>query len=296
VAYEQLGQSDRALEDYQQAIAINPQLSNEYINRGITFGQMGNLHQSIANLTEAIRLAPKNPDAYFNRGTVYIQQGDFQRAIDDLSVVIQLTSNDEEAYYWRGVSYERTGRQREAIADYRQFLALSQDENARLQIEQKLSQWNEGKQNDADKQSEVPDRGQKTNQVKMEKPDQSLDLYDLFTALGERALNSTWFGSGVNCSGEKAEELYALTNQDKPIEGRDLLSIASGIRKTRQGDFQAFDAGANAPWVFIRAWEGSGFYVETNDAKIKKQLQTHFPSIEEVDGASPSYEGLFLSI
>jgi tetratricopeptide (TPR) repeat protein len=310
VAYEQLGQNDRAQEDYQQAIAIHAQLSNVYINRGITFGKMGNYRQSIASLTEGIRLAPKNPDAYFNRGSSYFQQGDFERAIADFSMAIQLSSKDEDAYYWRGASHEEAGHQREAISDYRQFLMLSHDPRARAEIEQKLSQWLEGKRDDpgtvpqlpgksdrhVSSRNGVPDDSQKTKQGPSEKPDPSLDLHGLIVALGERALNSTWFGSAVNCYGEKAEELYAFTDHNRPIEGRDFLSIASGIRQTIQGDFQAFDRGAPSHWLFIRAWDGSGFYIEIDDLKGKERLKTHFPAMEEVEGAVSPYEGLFIGL
>jgi len=296
VAYEQLGKFDRALEDYQRAIAINPQLSDVYINRGVTFWKMGNFRQSIASFTEAIRLAPQNPDGYFNRGAAYRQQGDFERAIDDFSNVIRLSPRDEAAYYWRGISNEEAGRQHEAIADYSEFLALSQDANAREEIEQKLSQWNEGDQNSVSNQGVVPDDRQKTNPVQSGKPDQELDLYGLIVALGERALNSIWFGSGVDCHGETAEELYAFTDQNRPIEGHDFLRIASGIRQTIEGDFQAFDPDATSHWIFIRAWDGSGFYIETNDPQIEKQLKAHFESVEEVEGAYPPYEGLFIHI
>jgi hypothetical protein len=115
-------------------------------------------------------------------------------------------------------------------------------------------------------------------------------------ALGERAFHSLWFGSGVECYGEKAEELYAFAAQDRPIEGRDLLQIASGIQQTIRGDFHAFDPGGTSHWLFLRAWEGNGFYIETNDPDSMKRLRTHFPSIEDVDGATPPYEGFFIRI
>jgi len=303
LTYERLGQLDRALEDYQRAVAINPQLSDVYINRGVTFGKMGNFRQSIASFTEAVRLAPRNPDGYFNRGTSYFQLGDLESAINDFSNVIRLSPNDEAAYYWRGISNEEAGHQPEAIADYRQFLALSQDEHARAEIEQKLRawrEWNEGDRSGVRDRSVVPNEGpndwQKTNEIQLGKPDPEPDLYGLITALGERALHSIWFAGGVDCYGEKAEDLYTLTDQNRPIDGHDLLRIASGIRKTIQGDFQAFYPGAASPWIFIRAWDGSGFYIETDDAQIEQQLKVHFPSIEDVQGASPPYAGLFLRI
>jgi tetratricopeptide (TPR) repeat protein len=257
---------------------------------------MGNLQQSIASLTEAVRLAPRNPDGYFNRGVVYFQQGDFERALEDFSSVIRLSPADEEAYYWRGISYEQTGRQREAIDDYRQFLALSQDEGARAQIQQKLSQWNEAKLNELSRPNVIPQERQEADQVAAEKRDHDPDLYDVLAALGERALHSTWFGGGVDCYGEKAEELYAFTDHNRPIEGRDLLHITSGIRQTRAGEFTAFDPGAASHWIFIRAWDGNGFYVETDDPQIENQLKAHFETAEEVEGAEPPYEGIFIPI
>ena len=296
VAYEQLGQLDRAQEDYQRAIAINPQLADEHIQRGVAFGQMGYFRQSIASLTEAIRLSPRNADIYFNRGTAYLQQGDLESALRDFSNVIQLSPGDEEAYYWRGISHEQAGRQEQAIADYRQFLAISKDSQARKEIEGKLSQWTKGKQNSLTRRGATSDDRQTTKQIASKKPGRTLDLYDLLSALGERALNATWLASGVNCHGEKAEELFSLAEQDQPIEGQDFLRITSGIRRTVEGDFTAFDPDGTSHWIFIRAWNGSGFYIETNDPKIKRQLQSQFRWIEEVEGTYTPFEGLFLPI
>ena len=286
VAYEQLGQRDRAREEYRKALAINPQLPAIYIQRGVTHGNSGNLRQSITSFTEAIRLTPQNPDGYFNRGTAYFQQGNFEQAIADFSAVIQLAPNDEDAYYWRAVSHENAGHRQDATADYRRFLTLTQDARLRKEIEEKLSQW------DAARRGATPEN----RQPQAEKREPALDLHGLLTALGERALRSTWFGRDVECYGEKAEELHAFTDHDRPIPGRGLLALASGIQQTRRGDFQAFDPGGESPWVFLRAWEGSGFYAETNDAGVKKQLRDHFPRAEEVDGASPGYEGMFIRI
>ena len=97
--------------------------------------------------------------------------------------------------------------------------AVFKNSQARGEIEQKLSQWNAGKPDSTSARSAVPDDRQKTNQVQSEEPGQELDLYGLIVALGERALNSIWFGSGVDCYGETAEDLYAFTNHNRPIEG-----------------------------------------------------------------------------
>ena len=139
---------------------------------------------------------------------------------------------------------------------------------------------------------------QKTDEVQSPSGQQepSLDLYALIAALGERALESIWVGKGVECYGESAEELYALISQNQPVEGGDLLTISAGIRQTLAGDFQAFDPGEATHWIFIRAWEGNGFYIEINDSNSMERLKTYFPWVEDVDGASPPYASLFLRI
>ena len=310
-AYEQLGQREHALEDQQRAMALNPQLTQVYIQRGINFGNVGNFRQSIDSFTEAIRLAPGNPNGYFNRGTTFLQQGDFEKAIDDFSNVIRLAPGDETAYYWRGISYEEAGRKPEATSDYNKFLELSQDANARQEVEQRLRQWEPRSQDDDDITREmliaklgrwvgrlggVSDKRQKTDEVpplsRQQKP--NLDLYVLIAALGERAIESIWLASGVQCDGESAEELYAPASQNQPIEGGDLLAISAGIRQTLAGDFHAFDTGASSHWLLIRAWEGNGFYVETKDSNSIDRLKTHFPWAEEVEGAAPPYASLFI--
>lgn len=295
-AYEQLGRFERALEDYQRAVAIDPQLSDVYTQRGIAFGKMGNFRQSIASFGESIRLAPENPDGYFNRGTAYLQQGDFERAIDDFSNVIRITPKQEAAYYRRAFSHEEAGHRREAIADFRQFLSLSTDPEARLEVEQLLSAWQKETQEAGPARGALPIKQHRAEQGSVHEPGAALDLYGVIVALGERALGSLWFGSDVNCRGEKAAQLYAWINSNQPIEGRDLLSIASGIRQTIQGDFYALDPGATAHWLFIRAWEGNGFYIEIDDPNGMQRLKTNLPSLEEVDGAVPPYQGLFIRV
>jgi tetratricopeptide (TPR) repeat protein len=294
LAYEQIGQSERALKDYQRATSNAPQRSDEYINRGIKLGEMGQFRQSLDSLSEGIRLAPGNPNGYFNRGATYLQLGDFEKAIADFSMVIQLSSSDMDAYYWRGISHEEAGHTREAMADYQQFLVLCRDPQAREQIEQRLNQWEEEKPSPAGEQKTIREESQKAKPVQAEQPEQTLDLHDLILALGDRALESTWYGADLDCEGEKAEELYDYTDHQKPIDGRAFVKILSQIRKTYEGDFQAFDPGQDSPWIFLRAWNGSGFYIETNDPRLKHSLMSLFKGVEEVEGASPPYVSLFL--
>lgn len=296
MAYEQLGQANRALEDYQQAVARDVQISNDYINRGIEFAQAGNYRQALSSLTTGIRLAPRNPDGYFNRGMAQFLQSNFERAIEDFSDVLRLAPKDEDAYYWRGIANQELWRRDEAAADYTRFLELSRDPLRRQEIEQKLSQLNTSARDNTKDLDDVSDDPQVVTEQRPAESRRGLDIHDLIVVLGKRALESIWFGRDVESQGDKADELSALTLRDTPIDGRDFLLLTSGIHQTSKGDFYALDPDADSHWLFLRAWEGSGFYIETDDPKIQERLKSQYPGLEEVEGVPPPYKGFFIGI
>jgi len=127
-------------------------------------------------------------------------------------------------------------------------------------------------------------------------PNHKLDLHEILMVMGQRAVNSTWFGNGMECFGVNAEEMHDLTDHNRPIPGSDILRITQGIDQTIDGYLSAYDRDLSSHWVTIRAWDGSGFYIETDDPEIKARLISQFEDVEEVKEASHPYEGLFISV
>ena len=123
---------------------------------------------------------------------------------------------------------------------------------------------------------------------------QDLDVHSILFALGDQAMNSVWQVSGVDCFGENAEELWLIDDNKQSARGNDLLRITTGITQTIDGDFHAFDNCSTSHWFYMRAWDGSGFYVETNDHKVKERLDARFRNVEDVAETQPPYEGLFI--
>ena len=79
--------------------------------------------------------------------------------------------------------------------------------------------------------------------------------------------------------------MYTFTDHEQPISGHDLLRITSGIYQTIDGDFKAFDKGVTPHWLFIRAWDGCGFYFETDDPQIKELMKNKFSGFEQTEEA-----------
>jgi tetratricopeptide (TPR) repeat protein len=89
-AYDDKGDHDRAIADYDQSIRLNPQDAKPYYNRAIAYEAKGDHDRAIADYAQAIGLNPQSADAYYNRGVAYFKKGDYDRAISDLDQYIRL--------------------------------------------------------------------------------------------------------------------------------------------------------------------------------------------------------------
>jgi lipoprotein NlpI len=124
-AYEDKGEDDRAIADYNTAISINPKNPTFYNNRGIAYRHKGNLEQAIADYSQAINLNPKDHDAYYNRGISYRNKGELDRAIADYSEAIRLNAKDPDFFNNRAFAYRQKNDSERAIADYGEAIKLA---------------------------------------------------------------------------------------------------------------------------------------------------------------------------
>ena len=79
LAYEDLGQYQRAIQDYDGVIRLKPDLADAYYARGNAYGKaLGQYQRAIQDYDTAIRLKPDYAFAYNNRGIAYILFGNSQ--------------------------------------------------------------------------------------------------------------------------------------------------------------------------------------------------------------------------
>ncbi|MFN9615001.1 MAG: tetratricopeptide repeat protein, partial [Dolichospermum sp.] len=124
----QLGDKQGAIDDYTQAIKINPNLAQAYYNRGIVRDDLGDKPGAIDDYNLAIKFNPNLAQAYNNRGNVRYDLGDNQGAIDDYNLVIKIDPNDAHAYYNRGNVYASLEDKFQAISDFKQAAKLYQQQ------------------------------------------------------------------------------------------------------------------------------------------------------------------------
>ena len=125
IAYGFLGEYQRAIQDFDQAIQINPQYEWAYNNRGIAYSGLGNYQRAIQDLDHAIQINSKFAVGYSSRGFLYARLGNYQRAIQDFDQAIQINPQLADAYYNRGYVYSDLGDYQRAIQDYDQTIQIN---------------------------------------------------------------------------------------------------------------------------------------------------------------------------
>ncbi len=148
VAKNDLGQHEAAFTDLDEAIRLKPDYAISYNNRGKVKNDLGQHEAALTDLDEAIRLKPDMAEAYNNRGLTKNNLGQYQAALIDLDESIRLKSEYANAYCNRGITMKGLGRPNEAREDFQKALALAQEsDNEALiaQVQRNLSQLDNAK-------------------------------------------------------------------------------------------------------------------------------------------------------
>jgi len=105
LVYQGKGQYDKAISDYNKAIAINPRDPEAYNNRGVAYKNKGKYSKAISDYNKAIKINPGFVEAYNNRGVAYKDKGKHDNAISDYSKAIEINPGLAGAYNNRAVAY-----------------------------------------------------------------------------------------------------------------------------------------------------------------------------------------------
>ncbi|MFZ0798339.1 MAG: tetratricopeptide repeat protein, partial [Terriglobales bacterium] len=111
-----------AIRDYTQAININPSMAEAYVNRGKVSALRGDKAAALADYEKALSLYPHFAVAYFNRGLLKGEMGDHDWALRDFDEAIKFDSHLAKAYLEKGSLLEAEGNGEEALHCYERFL------------------------------------------------------------------------------------------------------------------------------------------------------------------------------
>jgi tetratricopeptide (TPR) repeat protein len=124
---EEIGEHDRAIENYGRAIALNPGYVRAYYNRAGAHYAKADYDQAIEDFGRAIQLKPNYADAFNNRGVAYLAKGAVGKAIADFGAAIRFNPNNVAAIVNRGHFYAADGQFELADVDFSSAIKLKPD-------------------------------------------------------------------------------------------------------------------------------------------------------------------------
>ncbi len=127
VTYQKMGMIDKALGDFNAALGLNPSFYQAYNNRAYAFGLTGDFDKAIADYDHALALNPSYFQAYNNRGLLYDRMGMSEKAIEDFNRTIALNPSSERAYFNLGILYGKMGKYDNALVNFDAALSLRPD-------------------------------------------------------------------------------------------------------------------------------------------------------------------------
>jgi tetratricopeptide (TPR) repeat protein len=123
--YEKLNDYRGALADYNQSITLKPDLAVAYNNRGNLKKRLNDVKGALADFNQSIVLKPDFAEAYSNRGILKVKLNDVKGALDDFNQSIALRPDTALAYSNRGaLKYEKLNDLEGALADFNQSITL----------------------------------------------------------------------------------------------------------------------------------------------------------------------------
>lgn len=128
--YRDSGLPDKAVEQYEKALAIDETFADTYPRLGYALVKLGNYERAVKVYSRYAELDPQNCTARSSVGFAYLGQGLTDQAVKAYEEALKLCPDDPSAYSNLGIAYEQANYPLEAIEAYRHAVELKPDDLA----------------------------------------------------------------------------------------------------------------------------------------------------------------------
>lgn len=118
------GEFDKAVQEFQTAVRLNPSDLRTRLNLGTAYRDQGKFGEAIQEFNTILMISPEEPDVHYQLANAYNKQGRLDEAIHEYSIAIKLNPIEPEFYIRLGLAYSKQGRFDEAIQEFEAALKL----------------------------------------------------------------------------------------------------------------------------------------------------------------------------
>lgn len=130
-----LGEPDKALTEFEEAMRLDPSNSMAFQLRGIVRARAGLYPEALADFLQAERFAPERSDVKMNAGSVYQALGNQAKALDYFRAAVASEPSNPLYRFQLGMFYSRSGRYEPAAAQFEKAVSLFPEyEDALLEL------------------------------------------------------------------------------------------------------------------------------------------------------------------
>jgi tetratricopeptide (TPR) repeat protein len=113
-----------AVEDYTQAIELNPQFVEAYLKRAATHYKLNDDRGTLKDCTQALQINPNLALAYYYQGRARYRLGYTQAALEAYAQAIRLEPDQAQSYYHRGLANHDLKELPSAVEDLKKSVTL----------------------------------------------------------------------------------------------------------------------------------------------------------------------------
>jgi tetratricopeptide (TPR) repeat protein len=112
------GKIKEAIDQYQQALNLNPKDEDIYVNLGAAYLLDGRIKEAFMQFQAVLRINPTIPEAHINLANIYINDGLIDEAIVHYQIALKLNPSLAPAYNGLGIAYIKKRMIVEAIENF----------------------------------------------------------------------------------------------------------------------------------------------------------------------------------